>query len=381
MKDVKKLLLSLFVWISGVFLLSYSFAYTPSASLSMALENVVDRIESVINENGESMRDLFLLQVESYRAKSFGNDRAMYIIDYLVDNISTQEGGEWTIVNTINTTGWYFWSYSIDDAVYWSKVDVTVDSSSRSIESNALPNHETGTFPNSWNPNAISAQNKSREFPIDWDYVWGEERAREPWVAINGIKFEPETAERVECDSWEMYKIEAIQEEVNLWIDHQHAHVQPTGEYHYHWVSEDLVAFWAQVASNQDLVHVWFAADGFNMYYSKSWAYTPSFKIISEPRVWTSCEYRWKSVTIEWTTPDGTYDSDRTFDAWLWDLDACNWITLDGEYVYILTDEYPFISRCLNGAYEQQWPWGQWPNWSSWPGWRWPWGPWGRPPQ
>jgi hypothetical protein len=31
------------------------------------------------------------------------------------------------------------------------------------------------------------------------------------------------------------------------------------------------------------------------------------------------------------------------------DLDECNGTEIDGTYAYIVTDTYPFISRCLNG--------------------------------
>ena len=56
------------------------------------------------------------------------------------------------------------------------------------------------------------------------------------------------------------------------WLDFNNAHVQPTGEYHYHGISELLVDAYA---SDDDLVLVGFAADGHLMYYSKSGAYAP----------------------------------------------------------------------------------------------------------
>jgi len=266
-------------------------------------------------------------------------------------------------------------SYSINDSDYKTETTVTVSDSTRSIKTNALPNHETWVFPNDENPNTISAQDNSYELPTEWEFKNTQGWAREPWIAVNGIKFEPETNERVECESWETYRIEAKQETFKvIGLDDQHAHVQPTGTYHYHGVSQWLVDFadrW------DDLVHVWFAKDWFHMYYSKSWVYAPSYKLREEAREWTSCAYRWTDVDIQWTTPDGTYVSDWVFDETLWDLDACNWIEVEGEYAYILTDEYPYIWRCLNGESNERWPWwgGQW-----WPRGQW-WWAWWPPPR
>jgi hypothetical protein len=79
-----------------------------------------------------------------------------------------------------------------------------------------------------------------------------------PGVAVNGVKFEPETAETVACASGESYRVEALQDTDDLGFDFNNAHVQPTGEYHYHGVSQLL----AEAAdSGDDLVHVGFAAD------------------------------------------------------------------------------------------------------------------------
>ena len=62
-----------------------------------------------------------------------------------------------------------------------------------------------------------------------------------------------------------------------------------------------------------------------------------------------------EAVEVEGTTPDGTYASD-----WLYRdgndgdnlyLDECNGTEIDGTYAYVITDEYPYISRCLNGEF------------------------------
>ncbi|MGB3685796.1 MAG: YHYH protein [Ornithinimicrobium sp.] len=55
------------------------------------------------------------------------------------------------------------------------------------------------------------------------------------------------------------------------------------------------------------------------------------------------------TIEIDGTTPDGTYTSDYVFEETAGDLDECNGIEINGEYAYLITDEYPYVSRCLNG--------------------------------
>lgn len=348
-----------------------AFAYTPSSDLTNRLSSATNKLETLISIQWESVREQIISILESYKTNYSSNDRAIYIIDYLLEEL--------TLPSEITTTGtdiWtsnFMWSYIIDDAIYGTKTNVTVSGDTRTIESNALPNHETGEFPNSANPNTMSAQDVSYAYDTEGTYVGNETWTRMSGVAINGIKFEPETNERVTCDSGEVYRIEWKQTTFDVMgIDDQNAHVQPTWEYHYHGISYSLVDFGD---SGNDVVQVWFAADGFPIYYSKSGEYASSFTLSTEPRTWTSCVYR-DEVVIEGTTPDGTYGSDWEYIEWLGDLDACNGVEVNGEYIYFATDEFPYLPRCLN--WEIEW----WPGGWGWgPGGQWWWPAWGPPPR
>jgi len=246
-------------------------------------------------------------------------------------------------------------NYTIQDAKNGTQVDVRLHGDSRTISSNALPNHVTGQFPNKGNPNTISSQEKSWSFPLNPKYIGNAVWAREPGVAVNGVKFEPETNERVECDSGEVYRIEAVQDMLDLGLDFNKAHVQPTGEYHYHGVSQELVNF---SDDGKDLVHIGFAADGFLILYSKSGAYQPSFKLKTTPRTGNNCIYKTHRketlIKIDNTMPDGSYVSDWEFVEGLGDLDQCDGTFINEQYVYIVSDQYPYVGRCLNGEFSQQ---------------------------
>ena len=250
----------------------------------------------------------------------------------------------------------YLGSYELIDEQFGTMVTVTVDGSTRVIETNALPDHETGEFPNEGNPNVISAQDLTWEFPVEPTMSGSATEARVPGVAVNGVKFEPGTAETVSCESGETLRVEALQDLFDLGLDVNNAHVQPTGEYHYHGASQMLVAGYA---TDADLVHVGFAADGHVVYYSKSAAYSSGWALSSTARTGTNCAISLpggSTFDLAGTAPDGTYTSDWAFDEANGDLDECNGITLDGEYVYLLTDAYPYIPRCLMGTFTETGP-------------------------
>ncbi|MEM9260202.1 MAG: YHYH protein [Bacteroidota bacterium] len=246
----------------------------------------------------------------------------------------------------------YFGAYTLADPTYGTETVVVIEGQHRVMETNALPNHNTGDFPNAGNPNRIRAQNRRYTIPLEPTYTGVAKWAREPGVALNGVKFEPETAEVVECASGERYRVEAVQDLIDLGLDHHHAHVQPTGAYHYHGTPTGVVKAFDQ---GEDLVHIGFAMDGFPIYYSKSGAYRPSYRKIDETREGTDCTYENPhvrvAVDLDGTHANGTYVSDWEYVPDLGDLDECNGITIDGEYRYLVTDDYPFVGRCLMGEF------------------------------
>lgn len=279
-------------------------------------------------------------------------------IDSIDDAGATTEVVEETAAEEATNTGnsdtldsSYLGSYQIEDTGFGTQVNVVVDNQAqtRTIESNTLPNHETGEFPNPGNPNSISAQDASWTFPTEPTFVGIATFARTPGVAINGVKFEPGTAERATCKSGEVHSIEAIQDVTDLGLDFNNAHVQPTGEYHYHGVSDLLVDLYSR---EQDLVHVAFAADGHLIYYSKSGAYQPSYRLGQGDREGTNCVYARPGTEVTFgPTKDGSLSSDWEYDVSYGQLDECNGVTVNGEYIYLITDNYPYVPRCLMGEF------------------------------
>lgn len=248
----------------------------------------------------------------------------------------------------------YFGSYNIKDTTYGTITNVTIENGVRKMVTNALPNHETGEFPRKGNPNTVSAQSRSYTFPVNPKYTGKAKWIRETGVALNGVKFEPGTAEVVKCDTGENYRVEALQDVIDLGLDFNHAHVQPTGAYHYHGSPTSVID---KFDTGADLVHVGFAHDGFPMYYSKTGKYKSSFRLLKGNREGEDCVYENPHNKIDISIGghhDGTYGSDFEYVDGLGDLDECNGITINDKYIYLVTDEFPYISRCVMGEVSEE---------------------------
>lgn len=254
----------------------------------------------------------------------------------------------------------YKGNYTLEDEKYGTLTTVVVNDDSRTITTNALPNHETGEFPNSGNPNTITAQDSTRVYPINPNNTGIATSVREPGVAINGVKFEPGTAETATCSTGEVYSIEAIQDITDLGLDFNNAHVQPNGEYHYHGISALLVDIYD---SGEDLVHIGFAADGHLIYYSKTNAYKSSYRLGNGERSGSNCTYSIPGPSGGGTLvfdkrKDGSLTQDWDYDTTYGNLDECNGTTINGEYLYLVTNEFPYVSRCLMGSFTETAPSG-----------------------
>ncbi|NJB82701.1 YHYH protein [Wenyingzhuangia aestuarii] len=248
----------------------------------------------------------------------------------------------------------YFGTYELKDKSFGTETKVTIKGDKRIMETNSLPDHKTGEFPRKGNPNTISAQNRTYEFPLHPKWTGKPTWVREPGVAINGVKFEPGTAEVVVCETGENYRVEAFQDLINLGLDFNNAHVQPTGAYHYHGTPTSVVK---NSDSSKDLIHIGFAHDGFPIYYSKSGAYKSSYQLVDGDRNGEDCTYTNPKKTIEVSVEDGhdgTYTSDFEYVEGAGDLDECNGVKIEGKYSYLVTDEFPYVSRCLMGEVIQK---------------------------
>ncbi len=233
-----------------------------------------------------------------------------------------------------------------------NQVAITTDATYRYVASNGIPDHATGAFPNANNPNAISAQNYSFRMLLaptanGTATYFGTAPAgtHKFGVAINGVPFDPFTAEWFNRDSSSGWHIEAMGT-VNLGLDANNAHVQPNGAYHYHGLPTGLLT---DLSSSRHSKLIGWAADGFPVY--ALYGYSDPASAGSAIKKLKS-SWRLKSGTRP-SGPggayDGTYIEDYEFVAGLGDLDEANGrLTVtpefpSGTYAYFFTDAFPVI--------------------------------------
>jgi hypothetical protein len=255
-----------------------------------------------------------------------------------------------------------------------SKVRIYVEGDMRIIESNGVPNHPTGQFPNPADPYAIGNQVFRFSVPIAPERSRSGPQPIDFWrfgVAINGVTFDPAGPNLLPGWQFEVLSFSAAK---HLGIDHNNAHVQPydrpgavsesKGQYHYHGFPIGLyMALFRQAMeqrTKKSMFLLGYSADGFPIY-------APSAPL--DPNELTSQEmtmrssYRLKRGLRRDEDPggplgeyDGTFVEDYEYVAGLGDLDECNGregVTPeypDGTYYYVVTREFPFVPRKFMGT-------------------------------
>jgi hypothetical protein len=230
-------------------------------------------------------------------------------------------------------------------------VEWTEDDTYRYVESNGIPDHETGEFPNANNPNSISEQSHSYQMLLEPVESTEITPAGLFGMALNGVPFDPGTAEFWNRDPSSGWNYEALTGFLDLGADMNHAHVQPTGTYHYHGMPEGLLL--NLTGGVPAVTIVAYAADGFPVV--ARYGYQDPDDAGSE-LILAESSYALKQGTRP-DGPGGAYDGTFTAD-WEYvdgfgDLDECNgrFGVLpgypNGIYHYYVTDDFPFVPRCF----------------------------------
>jgi len=251
----------------------------------------------------------------------------------------------------------------------------------RVITSNSIPEHNVGLFgmgPGSLNPNAISEQNETYTITMNPteatsltallstegmgpnagpQYSFG--------VLLNGVELDPVAAEPFPHEgamssnvNWE-WNLEALN--VQIGLDCNSAHVQPTGKYHYH--GSPVLFLESLNVPTDAMTLIGYAADGFPIYYK--YAYSDALDTNSAV-IAMSSSYQLKSGnrggdgdTAPCGTYDGVYSNDYEYVFDLGTLDEVNGRTgvtpeyPSGTFYYVITDEFPSIPRFFKGTPSQ----------------------------
>lgn len=233
-------------------------------------------------------------------------------------------------------------------------------------DGNGIPDHATGTFPNNRNPNtifAISADYDVTNSPVKTNTA---SDMNEFGITIDGVKLERDTAERyMNNNAWSYEAITPALAEGTTptsewsWLgtDCNNAHVQPTGSYHYHGMMESLINRLGERSSAPaQMILGGYAADGFPFYLRYG---------LNDPN---DADSGLKTIEASWELKsgtrasgpggafDGTFREDWEFVDGSGDTDQCGGrfgVTPEypaGIYHYYITDDYPYIPRCVFGT-------------------------------
>jgi hypothetical protein len=250
-------------------------------------------------------------------------------------------------------------------------VTITERDGYRYIAANGIPEHTPGKFPSRGNPNVISEQRYKYRVPLNPQVVDDiTPLNRMPFgVALNGVPYDPGTAEfwtpngRRMHDRSSGWNYDALSGKINLGLDDHHAHVQPTGAYHYHGLPTGHIH--SRISQSHDIAHqpamtmVGYAADGFPIY--ARYGYEEADDSTSDVIELTS-SYQLKQGKRPSGSKgpggryDGTFVQDFEFVPGSGDLDECNGRTgvtpeyPDRTYYYVIIDQYPFIPRHFRGT-------------------------------
>lgn len=254
-------------------------------------------------------------------------------------------------------------AHEVPDAMV-SEVNITVQGDYRYISSNGIPTSH-GPFPNPGNPNSISAQ--SYQFRLPLAPVMPSQsqavtRGANFGVALNGIPFDPLSADfwnegrrTHEVSSW---NYEAMRNSIQFGLDHNNAHVQPNGAYHYHGLPKVLYQKLSLGKTPPDqMVLIGYAADGFPMY--GLYGHTQSNDVNSPLKLLTPSFQLKAGARPQGAPPghyDGTFVEDYDYVEGAGDLDQCNGrqgVTPEypkGTYYYMVSNRYPYIPHCYRGT-------------------------------
>ncbi len=242
---------------------------------------------------------------------------------------------------------------------YASRVRWYIRRGYRHCDSNDIPDHKVGRFPDRGNPNHIRPQDFHFQMttrPRPAPQLIALQNHIDFGVGLDGVPFDPGTALFWENKRHSIWNYALLTGFGNLGLDASHAHVQFDGTYHYHGVPTQLIKHlhgWGKVTL------VGYAADGFPIY--GPWGYAAANNPRSTVRVLRS-SYRMKSGR----RPDppngpggrytGMYTGDWEFVPGHGDLDAANGrfgVTPEypgGTYYYVTSYQFPFIPRYFRGT-------------------------------
>jgi len=253
--------------------------------------------------------------------------------------------------------------------IYTGQTQITSSGSKCVVQSNAIPNHDFNDVTASFATN-VSEQSTYYEFTASPSFA-GSTTAlslgTSEAILLNGVKVDLLAAacygvgdERTGCGQSEInnpWRYDPMLSLNGFGTDIHNAHVQPTGEYHYH--GNPVAMFVQDCVGGEASPVIGFAADGFPIYGSCFLDSSTSQvrKATSSYRLKTGARVDVGSYTapvvggnVVSSNYDGQFRGDWEYSAGLGDLDECNGMTVNGQYGYYVTDAFPWVINCFKAS-------------------------------
>lgn len=243
---------------------------------------------------------------------------------------------------------------------YPNNVTIAIEGDKRVITANGIPEHPVGQFPTHGNPNAVRPQAYHYMVPAQPALAIGMTSAglHNFGIAVNGVPFDPHAAEWYMGVRGSPWQYAVLSGALDLGLDANYAHVQPSGAYHYHLWPRDLLADLGAVANEHSPLVGW-AADGFPIYALYGYV-DPMDPGSGVAELSTSYRLRQGNRPSGGDQPGGTYDgtflADYAYVDGSGDLDECNGRSgvtpefPEGTYAYFLSADWPVVPRCYRGT-------------------------------
>ena len=239
------------------------------------------------------------------------------------------------------------------NVTFSGQVTISASGTQCTISSNSIPNHDFNDGARGF-PNNVGEVSESFSFTatpspaasttpltIDQDNA----------ILLNGVKVDVLAAacfgvgdERTGCnDPDQPWRLDPMHGPNGFNVDMNNAHAQPDGAYHYHGPPPIFNG-----DSETPSGVIGFAADGYPIF-------GPYFDAGGTLRPATS-SYRLKSgdrptgASDPGGSYDGTYRDDYEYVAGQGDLDECNGMSINGQYGYYVTTDFPYLVGCYTGT-------------------------------
>lgn len=225
----------------------------------------------------------------------------------------------------------------------------------RIITANGIPEHKTGEFPNQGNPNTIKPKEVRYEMPLNPEpadqNIPG--MGIRTGILFSGVEIDPFTGEFFigKNGANRDWNITTLTSSVDLGLDCNNAHVQPSGKYHYHGTPNAFLE--ALEIDGTRMVKVGYAADGYPIYYKYAFDKNGEIQAYKSGYILKEGDRPGNGKTAPDGAFDGTYFQDYQYQEGVSELDACNGRIgktpeNESEYYYLITDNFPSVPICLH---------------------------------